>query len=276
MAWLELSFAIADEDMADLLADALGEVGFDSFETSEAMLKAYVDENLFNKDAVHEILKQPFFRGVEWISTLPMPERNWNQVWESNYDPVIINERCRVRAPFHAPDNAYEYDLLIEPRMSFGTAHHETTSLVMKLMFTFSPAGKRVLDMGCGTAILAILAMKMGAKSAVAIDIDQWAYENAIDNVAINDVNHVSVELGDVRLLACRTFDYMLANINRNILLADMKHYAQCLLSGGYLIISGFYEDDLPAIQAEAASNCLNYVQHISCNRWVAAVYYKR
>lgn len=276
MAWLELSFAIADDDTADLLTDALGEVGFNSFETNDAMLKAYVEEDVFEREKVENILQHPFFQGVKWIGTLVLAEKNWNEVWESNYNPVIINERCRVRAPFHEPDDSYEFDLLIEPRMSFGTAHHETTSLVMELMFRYSPAGKHVLDMGCGTAILAILAMKMNALSAVAIDIDDWAFGNAIDNVALNDVSHVTVELGDVRNLVCRTFDYALANINRNILLTDLRFYAQSLLPGSYLILSGFYEQDLSVINEEATANCLNFVEHISRNNWVAAVYYKR
>lgn len=276
MAWLELSFAIADEDTSDLLADALGEIGFDSFETTNAVLKAYVDRELFDKEAVQDILKHPFFTGVNWISTKPLAYKNWNEIWEFNYDPVTINEYCRVRAPFHQSDDSFLYDLIIEPRMSFGTAHHETTSLVMELMFRYPPTNKYVLDMGCGTAILAILAMKLNALSAAAIDNDEWAYSNAIDNVALNDVSHISVELGDVRNLACRTFDYSIANINRNILLTDIRHYAQSLLSGGYLILSGFYEDDLPAISNEAASHCLTYVEHISRNNWVAAVYYKR
>ncbi len=276
MAWLELSFAIADDNTADLLTDALGEVGFNSFESTDAMLKAYIAEEDFDKELVDKVLEHPFFTDVQWMSTHTLADKNWNEVWESNYSPVIINDRCRVRAPFHEPDKSFEFDLLIEPRMSFGTAHHETTSLVMQLMFRFSPSGKHVLDMGCGTAILAILAMKLKALSAVAIDIDEWAFGNAIDNVALNEVSHVNVELGDVRNLACRTFDYIMANINRNILLADMTLYTQSLLSGGYLILSGFYEQDLPVINEEATANCLTYVEHISRNNWVAAVYYKR
>lgn len=276
MAWLELSFAIADENTADLLADALSDIGFNSFETTDGMLRAYVDEDSFDRRMVEQVLQAPFFKTVEWTSTQPMPEKNWNEVWESNYEPVVINQQCRVRAPFHQPDDTFAFDLIIEPRMSFGTAHHETTSLVMQLMFRYSPAGRKVLDMGCGTAILAILAMKMNATSAVAIDNDEWAFSNAIDNVAINNVSRVSVELGDARNLSCRTFDYILANINRNILLADMRLYADSLLSSGYLIISGFYEHDLQVIHQEAVSNCLTYVEHISRNNWVAAVYYKR
>jgi ribosomal protein L11 methyltransferase len=276
MVWLELSFAVADEVKSDLLADALGTIGFNSFETTDALLKAYVEENLYEKEKVLEILNHPLFTEISWLSTKQLADKNWNEIWESNYSPVIINSQCRVRAPFHQPDDHFAYDLVIEPRMSFGTAHHETTSLVMQLMFQYIPAERQVLDMGCGTAVLAILAMKLKARSAVAIDIDEWAFNNAIDNLRLNKVEHVTVELGDVRNLGCRTFDYILANINRNILLADIKFYAQALLSGGYLLLSGFYLDDLPAIHEEAQSNCLTYVDHIVRNNWVAVVYYKR
>ncbi|MBK9290390.1 MAG: 50S ribosomal protein L11 methyltransferase [Bacteroidetes bacterium] len=276
MAWLELSFANTNEVVADLLADALGQVGFNSFSQNEDTLLAYIEEASFSKEALDEVLKRPVFHEVEWVSTEVVPEKNWNEVWESNYDPVIINSRCRVRAPFHQPDPNYEFDLLIEPRMSFGTAHHETTALVMQLMFQYPPAGKHLLDMGCGTAILAILGMKMHALSAVAIDIDEWAYANALDNVELNQVSSVSVEMGDAQTIGHRTFDYILANINRNILLADIRHYTQALLSGGYLILSGFYTEDLEAIRQEAASSCLTYVEHLSLNNWVAAVFYRR
>jgi ribosomal protein L11 methyltransferase len=185
-----------------------------------------------------------------------------------------VNERCRVRAPFHEPDPSFEFDLVIEPKMSFGTANHETTAQIIQLMLETGFQGKEVLDMGSGTAVLAILAKKLGAAHTVAIDIDEWAYRNAFTNCELNGISDIEIILGDA--LAIRgEFDVVLANINRNILLRDMHYYVEAMRPNAHIFFSGFYTEDLPSIQAEAERLGLHYSRHLSRNNWVAAEFVK-
>ncbi len=276
MAWLELSFSVPpDEELAEIFSARLAEIGFDSFLSEEEAFKAYVDEENFELNELNHLLNENFFSEIRLIKNEILPEKNWNEIWESDYQPVIVNSRCRVRAPFHKPDAGFEFDLLIEPRMSFGTAHHETTSQVIKLMLDRPFEGKSVLDMGSGTAVLAILARKMKASPVVAIDNDEWAYNNALDNIQLNQVPDVEVALGDAAAIGQRKFDVVIANINRNILLNDMGIYIAALEPQGQLLMSGFYEADLALITDKAVSLGLKYVKHISENQWVAALYSK-
>jgi ribosomal protein L11 methyltransferase len=274
MTCLELSFVVPDDELVtEILTAILSEIRFDSFMQEKNILKAYIQKELFIEKDLNYLLKEDLFQHVSLLKVEEMPEQNWNAIWESSYQPVIINELCRIRAPFHNPDSAYPYDLLIEPRMSFGTAHHETTSQMLELMLTIDFVKKSTLDMGCGTAILAILARKMGAEPVVAIDNDEWAFNNALDNIILNHTEDIVVQFGDVSTIEDNKFDIILANINRNILLADMKHYAHSLFSGGSLLLSGFYVADLPSIKESALLNGLIYKTHISKNDWVAALF---
>jgi ribosomal protein L11 methyltransferase len=274
MPYLELSFSLpADEELSDILSAQLSELGCDSFLQEENLLKAYIPNEQFAAQALEDLLADPYFSAVQLISNEPLADQNWNALWESNYQAVIINNDCRIRAPFHAPDPAFRFDLLIEPRMSFGTAHHETTAQMLALILEMDFVGKQTLDMGSGTAILAILARKLGAQPVWAIDNDEWAFNNALDNVKLNDTPDIIVLLGDALSIPKTLFDVIIANINRNILLADMHYYTHVLNENGTLLLSGFYESDLPLIQEKAESLGLKYVKHTSSNQWVAAMF---
>ena len=258
-----------------MLTTFLGEMGFDSFMDDDMTLKAYCTEDQRDDNAVEELLRMDAFTDVQLLSVEEMPDKDWNEVWEASYQPVVVNERCRVRAPFHEPDPSFEYDLVIEPKMSFGTANHETTAQIIALMLETDFQGKEVLDMGSGTAVLAILAKKLGAATTVAIDNDEWAYNNAFTNVALNGIDDIKIVLGDAYAIGDQHFDVILANINRNILLRDMPLYVEAMRPGARIFFSGFYEQDLEAIQEEARRLGLQYDRHLSKNNWVAAVFHK-
>lgn len=262
-----------NENLKDMFMELLGEIGFDSFMDIDDGITAYCTEPAFDMEALNGLLQMEQFADVQVINKELIPDQDWNATWEASYEPAVIDETCRIRAPFHEPDSSYKYDLCIEPKMSFGTAHHETTSQIIKLMLTEDFKGKDVLDMGSGTGVLAILAKKLGSATTVAIDNDEWAYRNALDNIKMNDENEIVVELGDANSLNNRQFDIIIANINRNILLRDMKEYVKCLKKDGKIFFSGFYESDLVLIRKEAERLGLSYLNHVKKNEWTAAVF---
>lgn len=276
MSYVEYSFSRPDSDIQhDMLTALLSELGFDSFMDDADGFKAYCPENVRDDAAVEALISQSPFIGMHLLNVEVMPDKDWNEVWEASYNPVVIDSRCRVRAPFHAPDSSFVYDLVIEPKMSFGTANHETTSQIIKLMLDTDFKGKDVLDMGSGTAVLAILARKLGAKRVVAIDNDEWAYSNAFTNVALNGIQDIEIKLGDAHAIGDDKFDVILANINRNIFLCDMTYYFDALREGGCIFFSGFYAADLEIIKTEAERLGLHYDRHTVKNDWVAAVFKK-
>lgn len=264
-----------NENLKDMFMELLGDSGFDSFMDTDDGLEAYCREVDFKESEIDDILQMEQFAGVELLKKELIPDQDWNATWEASYAPVIINDLCRIRAPFHQIEGSYKYDLIIEPKMSFGTAHHETTSQIIELMLQTDFNGLDVLDMGSGTAVLAILAKKLGAATTVAIDNDEWAYRNALDNVRLNDTEDIIVELGDAQSLNERQFDIILANINRNILLRDMHEYVRSLKEGGKIFFSGFYEEDLKLISKEAERLGLTFNSHVTKNNWTAAVFIK-
>ncbi|MCB2207657.1 MAG: 50S ribosomal protein L11 methyltransferase [Bacteroidetes bacterium] len=276
MKYIELTCEkpVSGEQLEILIAD-LAEVGFESFTEESSHLLAYIPENDYSESMIsaNTYLSEQEAAGKLTIKLIK--EQNWNAVWESNYDPVVIDGKCQVRAPFHPADNSMQFDILIHPKMSFGTAHHETTSQIIGMLLEEKVGGLKVLDMGCGTGVLAILAMLKGAKSALAIDFDEWAYNNCIENVALNNVKNIEVKQGDASSLGGETFDLILANINKNVLLADMHVYAKVLEKGGRIIFSGFYHSDLDEIKAEAKKSNLFYCSHNEKNDWVAALFIK-
>lgn len=275
MKTLEFTFTLPTSDIQhDMLTTMLGDLGFDSFMDDDMMLKAYCTEDQRNDEAVEELLRMDAFNGIHLLAVEEMPDKDWNELWEASYQPVVVNERCRVRAPFHEPDANFEFDLVIEPKMSFGTANHETTAQIITLMLETDFRDKDVLDMGSGTAVLAILAKKLGAAKTVAIDNDEWAYRNAFTNVALNGINDIEIILGDASAIK-GTYDVVLANINRNILLRDMHCYVDAMRPEAHIFFSGFYEEDLISIKEEAARLGLRYVRHLARNRWVAAEFVK-
>lgn len=264
-----------NEILKDMFMELLGEIGFDSFMDTDDGFEAYCQEPLLNEEELNDIMQMEQFANVKLLKKELIPDQDWNATWEASYEPVIINEFCRIRAPFHKVEGSYKYDLIIEPKMSFGTAHHETTSQIIELMLQSDFTGQNLLDMGSGTGVLAILAKKLGSATTVAIDNDEWAYRNALDNIRLNDENEIIVELGDASSLNDRQFDVILANINRNILLRDMKEYVKCLVDGGKIFFSGFYEEDLVLIAKEAERLGLTYSNHVTKNNWTAAVFVK-
>ncbi len=238
-------------------------------------LQAYCPEESFSHDKLAEVLTQQGFESFQKPAVKLIPDENWNANWESSYNDVVIDGICRIRAPFHEPNPDLKFDILIEPKMSFGTAHHETTAQMISLLLKADVKQKSVLDMGCGTAVLAVLACKMGAKTIVAIDNDSWAYENALENVKLNNCKAIEVIKGDASALGNQKFDLIIANINRNILLADMSAYAETMPVGATLFLSGFYTEDLPEIRKSAEKLNLQYETHTVKNNWVAAAFIK-
>lgn len=276
MNYYACSFSNPDNEiLKDMFMELLGEIGFDSFMDTDDGFDAYCQEPLLNDEELNDIMQMEQFANVKLLKKELIPDQDWNATWEASYEPVIINEFCRIRAPFHKVEGSYKYDLIIEPKMSFGTAHHETTSQIIELMLQSDFTGQNLLDMGSGTGVLAILAKKLGSATTVAIDNDEWAYRNALDNIRLNDENEIIVELGDASSLNDRQFDVILANINRNILLRDMKEYVKCLVDGGKIFFSGFYEEDLVLITKEAERLGLTYSNHVTKNNWTAAVFVK-
>jgi len=275
MNYFEVNILLKDAnapDSRDIIAAHLGEFDFESFEETEAGLKAFITENLYNENIVKDALAGinemiPFKYGINFIKA-----ENWNETWEKNFEPVRVAGKCFIRAPFHAPDPDAEFELVIEPKMSFGTAHHETTSMMIELILQKSWQGKKVLDMGCGTGVLAILTAKMGATGIVAIDNDEWAYLNAIENIERNNTNDIKVFQGDDALIENQKFDIIIANINRNILLTQIQNYSKALNAGGEIFLSGFYEEDVPVLLKEAEKYHLKLKQKITKNSWVAMI----
>jgi ribosomal protein L11 methyltransferase len=276
MDYIELQCRIVPSDPGnDIMIGELSDLGYDSFVEQDDMLLAYIPVDNFNESALEElgILELDNFQ-VDLDHRL-IKDQNWNAKWEEDYSPVMIDGKVSIRAPFHdKPDCTF--DIVIEPKMSFGTAHHPTTAQMIQLLLEKDVRGMTVLDMGSGTAVLAILAALKGAKHVDAIDNDEWAYNNARENILRNNTPNVKAELGDAALLQGRTYDFIMANINRNILLADLKAYSEALKSGGELFMSGFYEEDIPLLKEEAAKWGIEYSGHRVSDLWVASKWIKK
>ncbi|WP_295674600.1 50S ribosomal protein L11 methyltransferase [uncultured Mucilaginibacter sp.] len=274
MNYYELLFTTipAEEYQQDLLINALGEIGFDTFEEVDFGFKAYIPTADFDQEKLDEqvaMYKDMFSFSYE--ITL-IPQKNWNEVWESNFEPIAIGDRIFVRATFHHPRPEFPYEIVIDPKMAFGTGHHQTTSMMLEWILETDFAGKKVLDMGCGTGILAIMAAKLGAGEITAIDYDPVCFDSTIENAKFNGVNNIIALCGSKEVIPDEQFDIILANINRNILLDQMERYGEVLKPGGEIYFSGFYETpDLDIIIAEAAKHGLKYISHKTNKDWVAA-----
>ena len=277
MKYVELCCSISnpDNEIVDILVAELAELGYDSFNTEGKELLAYIPEASFVEAAAKEVVSKYLAADSFNLSWERMPDKNWNEVWESNFEPIVIDDRCSIRAPFHTNLPKTTYEIVIEPKMSFGTGHHATTHQMVEFVLDNEFKGLRVLDMGCGTGILAILAAMKGASHVLAIDIDDWAFENAEENVARNAPGKVLVALGDASLLGSENFDVILANINRNILLADMHSYVNVLVSGGILFLSGILLEDIPVITACAVGLGLTPLEQKDRKGWVALSFKK-
>jgi len=280
MNYIEVCFGIKALESAEINAEMareilvaeLGALNFESFVNTEDGLQAYVQEEVFDEDLVKDlyILQNPDFDIEMEVKTIE--QQNWNAEWEKNFDPIEVQGRCVVRAPFHEKKEV-DFDIVIEPKMSFGTGHHETTHQMIAHLLDMDVSGKRVLDMGCGTGILAILACMKGATSITGVDIDEWAYRNTLENVSNNKCSQIIVKQGGAELLENHTYDVILANINRNILLNDMEAYAKTMSSGSKIVFSGFYSSDINHIDQKARSLGMRLLRQSEKNNWVALVY---
>jgi len=253
---------------ADILVAMLNEIEFESYCEDETGVKAYVQTHLLDESAVKEIIAE-VAKLCELSSTITkVKQENWNKKWESNFDPVHINDRCVIRAHFHAAFPDVEQEIIITPKMSFGTGHHETTSLVMNEMFGIDFKDKSVLDMGSGTGVLAILAAKLGASSLIGIDFDEWAFENAVENAELNGVSNIDFIHGDADAIGETTFDIILANINRNIILQDIATYVGAMNEKSEILLSGFLKEDIPLILEKSEQLGLELVVSKHKNKW--------
>lgn len=267
---VNFSFEPFEEFMADILAAELAEIGFDSFVPGENGMQAFIPENKFDESSLKQLIADYPIEVAVSYEIITVASKNWNEEWEKHYfEPIVIGDECVIHSSFHKNVPEAKYDIIIDPKMAFGTGHHETTSLVIGEILKMDLTNKKVLDMGCGTAVLAILAAMRGATELLAIDIDNWCTENSLENIALNNVSGIEVKLGGAELLEGLHFDIILANINRNILLADIEKYAACLSSGGKLYMSGFYKADIPVIEAEVNRNELELIDFNEKNNWV-------
>ena len=273
MTYLEFNFKVAPVNLgSEILIAELGQIGFESFVENDTGFLAYIPKQDYKDTALEEVqlFNNPEFK-ISWKSKV-IEQQNWNSQWEKNFDPIKVDNRCIVRAPFHEKEEV-DYEIIIEPKMSFGTGHHETTHMMLQHILDIDFNNLSVLDMGCGTGILAILAEKRGAKTIDAIDIDNWCYLNSIENIERNNCTNITVLQGDANLLKTKKFDVIIANINRNILLQDIPTYVKCLTANGLLLLSGFYLKDLEMISQKCEAFGLKFEKKFKKNNWVAAKY---
>ena len=275
MKYLEFTFRTVPctEIVNDVLSGVLGEAGFESFVEQTDGITAYIQKELYNESLLKEALADfPLPDTQIEYNFVETEDKDWNEEWEKNFfQPIVIGDRCVIHSTFHNDVPQAEYDIVINPQMAFGTGHHQTTSLILSELLDADLKGKSLLDMGCGTSILAILAAMRGAAPITAIDIDDWCVENSKDNIKLNEVDNITVELGNADLLKGRKpFDIIIANINRNILLADMKAYAEVMHPGSEIYMSGFYVQDIPYLQEEAVKHRLKFQYHKEKDNWAA------
>ena len=271
-SFVELNLSL-HPDFAEILVAELAEIGFDSFVDTDEGIQAYITEELRDESALQELLDR--YRALAQLvaSWEKIEKQNWNEAWEKSFSPIQVDHTILVRATFHEPDPSFPLEIIITPKMSFGTGHHETTSQVMSLQLGIDHQGKSVLDVGTGTGILAILAAKLGATRIHGFDIDEWSVENTLENIDLNQTPFISVSQGTIADQEVFPYDIVLANINRNILLAEIPQYVSCMAPEGHLFVSGFYTQDAPDIEAVAIENGLKKIAEKSKNGWAAIVF---
>ena len=282
MKYLKSTFEYTGNEnfVIDVLVAELADIGYDSFQQVENQLQAYINESIYDKESLRSLLQEFPFAGIRYLHTESCEDKDWNVEWEKNFfQPIIIADRCVIHSPFHTDLPLLEYDITINPKMAFGTGHHQTTSLILAELLETELQGLDVLDMGCGTGILGMLAALRGAKTVTAIDIDDWCTENTKENISLNEKlagATIEVATGDASLLAGKAFDVILANINRNILLNDLSRYVRTLRRGGIIIMSGFYEEDIPLLLNKCTELGLCERHRQTKDRWAMLVVEQR
>ena len=276
MNYLELTCKIEpfDKTIREILVAELSQIGFESFVETELELQSYIQNDVFNKEALDSlnIFSNKDFKISYNLKTIE--EQNWNETWEKEYfKPLLIANQCVIRSSFHKDYPISKYEILIDPKMSFGTGHHETTSLMIEEILNQDVNGKDILDMGCGTGILAILSSMRGAENILAIDNDEWSFKNTVENLKINNITNVEPFLGDKKDIKRKKFDIIFANINKNILLTDIDEYSLCLKSNGLLLLSGFYTEDYDDLNKVLNDNKLFFKSKRINNNWMMMVY---
>ena len=276
MSFIQVNIQVASDFVEIFLAE-LGELGFDTFEETASGLSAYIAADQFDELQVKLLVER--YAGLTSITYTieTIEKRNWNEEWEQNYDPIEVDGKCRVRAIFHEPDPTFEHEIVINPKMSFGTGHHATTWQMLSLEMQTDFAGKHVLDVGTGTGVLAIMASKLGASSIEITDVDDWCIDNSLENCGLNDLNDVPAHLGtiDSISLSRNSYGVVLANINKNVLLEEMGNYAALIPANGHLFLSGFYESDIDDIKNHAAKYNLSLVKSVNKDSWAAMILIK-
>lgn len=262
---------ICDSEFSEILQAEISEAGFDTFMEIENGFEAYAEQENFDKNILHEIQQRYSALTPVTFYQDKIEKKNWNEEWEKNYEPVIVDDRVIIRAGFHQPAKNYPHDIIITPKMSFGTGHHQTTHLMVKTQLEMDHANKVVMDAGCGTAVLAIMASKLGAKKIEAFDIDEWSVINGKENAEVNNCDNINIRQGKISDLTFEDdFDIILANINKNILLQEMHQYAAYLKPGGLLLLSGFYDQDIPDLLKSANQYSLTQVKSHERENWVS------
>ncbi len=279
MDYIQVFCTITADDLSlsrEIVMQELADMGFESFEEVANGLVAYIPELGFKKEEVlNHVFLADYNLGKVEITYRTIKDQNWNKEWESNFQPVLVEGKCYIRAPFHEKNPTVPYEIVMEPKMAFGTGHHETTYLMIDYMFSLDFEHKKVLDMGSGTGVLGIMASKLNAKNILSIDIDEWAFQSTVENAAANVVFNIIAEQVGVEKISEKEFDIILANINRNILLDQMPAYSKCLLSGGLLLMSGIYEQDFETIKESAVKNGFSFQQKREKNNWIAVLFIK-
>lgn len=276
MIYTQISFKINPdtEENREILVAVLADQAFESFDENEEFVLGYIPGESANLDEIKEIASSLPFSVL--IENENIPDQNWNELWEKNYfKPLLIGNSCLVRAPFHTDFEPAEFELVIEPKMAFGTGNHETTTLVAEQILEMDLTDKTVLDMGCGTGILGMLASLKGAKSVMAIDIDNWSFESTVENARLNNIFNLEAKLGDASFLGNETYEIIFANIHKNIIIKDLPAYENVLQSGGNIYLSGFYNQDMPDVKAKAESLGLVETGFQEKNNWVVYTFKK-
>jgi len=278
MNYIELTCKISpyNATTSEILMAQLGEIGFESFVEQPDALQAYIVENEFDENKIAKIRTDSDFDSNVEFSFKKIEEQNWNETWEKNYfEPIVIDELCVIRSSFHPNFPNIKYAITIDPKMSFGTGHHETTSLMIKEILKLDLEGKIILDMGCGTGILAILSALKGSTDITAVDFDEWSYKNCIENMELNGTKSIKAIHGNISHVKSMKFDIIYANINKNVLLSDIGEYANKLNPAGYLLLSGFYRTDFEDINRVALQNGLVLQKEEEFNNWMMLKYLK-